>query len=145
MSVITTIYNVLETDGRLRALLADSVINPTKKAIYEEWADETAAFPYMNLSFSFTVSDDHFAKNETSFTIDIFTESDSLRAEDIKNACIMALDHRTFDDPEDGAHIRVYYNRDAIITEQTPKITHWLVEFSLHHWRNTFIAAHITE
>jgi hypothetical protein len=139
MSVITTVYKVLEADPRLRALLADSTIDPTKKAIYEEWADHEATMPYMNLTYSFAMGD-HFAKDESLLNIDIFTESNTVQAEDIKEACIFALDRQTLVDETDGAFIRCYYNRDGIITEPTDGISHWNVEITLIHWRNNFIA-----
>lgn len=141
MSVITTIYNALETDTRLRTLLAMSSIDPTKIAIYDEWADHETNFPYLCMTFSMQLSDAHaFGKQETLLNLDIFTYSNSIMAEDIKEACIFALDRQTKVDETDGAYIRAYYNRDGQITEPTDEITHWNVEFSLHHWRNNFIA-----
>lgn len=138
MSVITTLYTTLESDERIGALLGQSTIDPTKKAIYDEWADNYTNFPYMVLSFSFT-SGDHWGKNITTLNIDIFTEGDTVKAEDIKEACIFAIDRKTVQDPHDGAYIRCYYDTDAIISEPTPNITHWNMVFTLHHWRNEFI------
>jgi hypothetical protein len=138
MSVITAIYDHLSTDDRLNTLLGQSSIDPTRKAIYEEWADHETGFPYMNLTYSFGMGE-HWAKDETLLNIDIFTESDSMKAEDIKEACIFSLDRQTIMDESDGAFIRCYYNRDGIITEPADGITHWNIEFTLMHWRQGFI------
>lgn len=138
MSVITTIYNALETNERLQALLAQSSIDPTKKAIFDEWADWQTDFPYMVLSFSFGLGD-HWGKNESILNIDIFTENDTITAEEIKQTCLFAIDQKTFQDPIDGAYIRCYYNRDGFIVEPDPNISHWNLELSLHHWRNSLI------
>ena len=138
MSVITTIYNTLQQDEALGLLLANSSIDNTKKAIYDEWADWETNFPYMVLSFSFSEGN-HWAKNETILNIDIFTMSNTVLAEEIKELCILAIDRKIFTDQSDGAHIRVYYNRDGFIVEPDDNITHWNLEFSLHHWRNNFI------
>ena len=138
MSVNSSIYAHLEADERLRELLAQSSINPSKKAIYEELAESETTFPYMVLSFSFGLGD-HYAKNESILNIDIFSYSNSVQAEDIKEACIFALDRQTIVDTTDGAYIRCYYNRDGIIVEPTENVTHWNLEIALHHWRNGLI------
>lgn len=138
MSIIKAVYDHLEQDPTLRGLLAMSSIDPTKKAIFDEWADWQTNFPYMVLSFSFSEGN-HWAKNETILNIDIFTESDTVTAEEIKQACIFALDRQTIIDQTDGAQVRFYYNRDGFIVEPTPNISHWNLEFSLHHWRKSFI------
>ena len=138
MSVINTIYNILQQDEALGLLLANSSIDETKKAIYDEWADWETNFPYMVLSFSF-VEGSHWGKNNTILNIDIFTMSNTVLAEEIKNLCILAIDRKIFQDQDDGAHIRVYYNRDGFIVEPDDNITHWNLEFSLHHWRNRLI------
>lgn len=139
MSIINTIYNVLAEDTRINELLARSDLNPAKPAIYEEWATETTSFPYMVLSFS-TITGDHWAKNETIINCDIFTYSNSLEAEDIKEALIFALDRQTFTDEKDGRFIRCYYNRDGFIVEPMENISHVNLEIAAQHWRNDFIA-----
>lgn len=138
MSVITTIYDVLEADLELRKRLNNSSIDPTKKAIYDEWADNRTEFPYLVMSFSFGVGD-HWGKNETILNLDIFTESNSVLAEEIRDACVFALERQTFIDQTDGAFIRCYYNRDGFIVEPDEQVSHWNVEFALHHWRNSLI------
>lgn len=143
MGIISTIYNVLVGDDRINNLLARSDINPAQPAIYEEWAIDTTAFPYMVLSFS-TLTSDHWAKNETIINCDIFTYSNSIAAEDIKEAVIFALDRRTFIAPADGRYIRCYYNRDGFIVEPMENITHVNLEIATHHWRNDFIK-HLVE
>jgi hypothetical protein len=140
MSIINAIYNKLVNDSRINELLARSSLNPLKPAVYEEWAENETNFPYLCLSFSFGNSETHFAKQETLLNIDIFTESNSILAEDIKEACIFALDRQTIIDDSDGAFIRCYYNRDGMITEPTDGISHWNIEISLYHWRNNFIS-----
>ena len=139
MSIITAVYEHLEQDATLRTLLAMSSIDNTKKAIFDEWADWQTEFPYMVLSFSFTEGN-HWAKNETILNIDVFTESDTVTAEEIKQACIFALDRQTITDTTDGAQVRAYYNRDGFIVEPTPNVSHWNIEFGLYHWRNGFIS-----
>lgn len=139
MSIITTIYNHLVADDRLNSLMARSSLDPNKPAIYDEWATNETTFPYLCLSFSLGNSDVHFAKQETLLNIDIFTETNSILAEDITEACIFSLDRQTIIDEHDGALIRCYYNRDGQITEPTDGITHWNIELSLYHWRNSFI------
>ena len=138
MSVISAVYNHLEQDPKLRTLLADSSIDPSKKEVYDEWADNYTTFPYMVLSFSFGVGES-WGKNETILNIDIFTESHTVLAEEIKDACIFAIENQTIIDPIDGAYIRIYYNRDGFIVEPEENISHWNVEFALHHWRNSLI------
>lgn len=138
MSVITTIYDVLETNLKLRGLLAQSSIDPSKKAIYDEWADNRTTFPYIVMSFSFAVGES-WGKNETIMNLDIFTESNSVLAEEIRDACVFALEMKAFTDPTDGAYIRCYYNRDGFIVEPDENVTHWNLEFALHHWRNSLI------
>jgi hypothetical protein len=139
VSIITAIYNHLVNDTRLDSLLTRSSLDPTKPAIYDEWATNETNLPYLCLSFSLGNSEIHFAKQETLLNIDIFTETNSILAEDIKEACIFALDRQTIIDDSDGAFIRCYYNRDGQITEPADGITHWNIEISLHHWRNSFI------
>ena len=143
MSIINTIYDVLASDERINTLLARSDINPAQPAIYEEWAINTTAFPYMVLSFS-TITGDHWAKNETVINCDIFSYSNSIAAEDIKEAVIFALDRRTFTDESDGRFIRCYYNRDGFIVEPMENITHVNLEIAAQHWRNDFIK-HLVE
>lgn len=138
MSVITTIYDALETYPRIRELLNNSSIDPSKKAIYDEWADNRTSFPYVVMSFSFGVGE-HWGKNETILNLDIFTDTNNILAEEIKDACVFALDQQTFIDSTDGAYVRCYYNRDGYIVEPDEQISHWNVEFALHHWRNSLI------
>lgn len=139
MSITQAIYDRLQADSTLQELMAPSTINTTKRAIYEEWADPETPMPYLCLSFSLGNSEVHFAKSETLLNIDIFTQIDSITAERIARACIFSLDMQVLTDPDDGAFIRCYYNRDGQITEPTDGIIHWNIEMSLHHWRDSFI------
>lgn len=138
MSVITTIHDALQEDDLLKGLLNNSSIDPSKKAIYDEWADNRTEFPYLVMSFSFGVGE-HWGKNETTLNLDIFTYSNTVEAEQIKDACVFALERQTFVDQTDGAYIRCYYNRDGYIVEPDEQVSHWNVEFALHHWRNSLI------
>lgn len=144
MSVLTTLYTTLESDPTLRTILADSTINPTKKAIYDHWADNETLMPYIVISFDFGESF-HWAKRETLLTVDIFTEGDTVQAETIRNLVILRLDREILTDPDDGAFIRCYLNGDRLLDEPDgDEVSHWNVEFSLHHWRNGFID-HVNE
>jgi hypothetical protein len=139
MSVITTLYNALEADPDLREILADSTINPEKKAIYDHWADNETLMPYIVISFNFGDSY-HWAKRETALTVDIFTYGDTVQAEQIKDMVITRLDREILIDETDGAYIRCYLNADRPLDEaEADDITHWNIDFSLHHWRNSFI------
>jgi hypothetical protein len=139
MSVFNTIYDALQNAPNVTGLLAESEYNPTKPAIYEEWASEYTQFPYMVYTISHSEGD-HWAKQDSVLNLDIFTEGDTVTAEKIKNECIKVIDRQIFKDQETGANVRIYYSRDGIITEPTPKITHWNLEFSLRHWRKDFIS-----
>jgi hypothetical protein len=139
MSIITTLYNALETDTELKSILANSTINPEKKAIYDHWADNETLKPYIVIQFDFGESY-HWAKRETLLTVDIFTDGDTVQAEHIRNLVILRIDREILIDPEDGAFIRCYLNGDRPIDEaEADEITHWNIDFSLHHWRNSFV------
>lgn len=138
MSVAQTIYDVLANDSRLQSILAPNSLAPTKLAIYEEWADRETQFPYLVYSLSYNEGD-HFAKQDTVLNLDIFTWTNTIQAEDIKEACIFALDRQIIKDPTDGALIRLYYSRDGFIVEPADYITHWNLEFNVYHWRDDFI------
>jgi hypothetical protein len=144
MSIAQAISDVLQADSRLKTLLAPHSLDPTKLAIYEEWAERETQFPYMAYSLSYTEGM-HYAKQDTVLNLDIFTWTNSIQAEDIKEACIFALDRHTITDPTDGALIRIYYSRDGFIVEPADYITHWNLEFNVYHWRNDFITHLLTE
>jgi hypothetical protein len=140
MSIITTLYNALEADEDLQSILANSTINPERKAIYDHWADNETLKPYIVIRFDFGESY-HWAKRETILTVDIFTDGDTVQAEQIRNLVILKLDREIFIDPDDGAFIRCYLNGDRMLDEtEGDEITHWNIEFNLHHWRNSFIS-----
>ena len=143
MSVSKAIHDILQADSRLQTLLNENELDPTKKAIYEEWAYRETNFPYMVYSLSFAEGN-HFAKQDSVLNLDIFTWSNTVQAEDIKEACIFALDRQTITDPTDGAQLRIYYSRDGFIVEPVDYVTHWNLEFSVFHWRDGFIQ-HIIE
>jgi hypothetical protein len=138
VSVAGAIYTKLATDDRLITLLAKSDIKPDSPAIFEEWAERETSFPYVVYSISYNEGF-HFAKQDTVLNLDIFTWSNTVKAEDIKEACIFALDRQIITDPDDGAQLRIYYSRDGFIVEPTDQISHWNLEFTVFHWRNDFI------
>jgi hypothetical protein len=139
MSVITTLYNALESNTDLQTVLANSTINPEKKAIYDHWADNQTPLPYIVIRFDFGTSS-HWAKRETSLIIDIFTDGDTVQAEDIRNMVVNILDRNVLEDETDGTKIRCYLNGDRLLDEtEGDEISHWNIEFNLHHWRNSFI------
>jgi hypothetical protein len=144
MSVAGAIYTALQSDSRLKTLLAPHDLDPTKIAVYEEWAERETHFPYVVYSLSYNEGI-HFAKQDSVLNLDIFTWSNTVQAEDIKEACIFALDRHTIIDPDDGAQLRIYYSRDGFIVEPADYITHWNLEFNVFHWRNDFINHLLTE
>jgi len=141
---MTTLYNVLENDINLNNILANSTINPEKKAIYDHWADSETLLPYIVIRFDFGASS-HWAKRETALIIDVFTDGDTIQAEEIRNIIIFKLDRNVFEDQTDGSKIRCYLNGDRLLDEtEGEQIAHWNIDFSLHHWRDSFIS-HINE
>ena len=137
MSIQTAVYQKLATDEALQALLAVSTINPDKPAIYEIWAPQDTPMPYINLSYS-TSEANHWAKRNTAFYVDIFSDQDSTQAEAIKNRVLKILDRQRIQ-LENDHKARVYSDRDGMVTEPAPGVVHWEMTFSLIYWRKTFI------
>lgn len=144
MSVAQVIHDALVNDSRVTSLIAPHSLDPTKWAVYEEWAERETQFPYIVYSLSYHEGM-HFAKQDSILNLDIFTWSNTVQAEDIKEACIFALDRQIIKDPTDGANIRLYYSRDGFIVEPADYITHWNLEFNVFHWRDDFINHLLTE
>lgn len=137
MSVLNTVYNALEADEYLNTMLAANKLRGSAPAIYETWAAENTELPYVCLSYVFTTSD-HWAKRSIAVSIDVFTASDSLQAENIKDRIIEILDRSVLQDNEDR-EVRCYLDNDNILEEDDPQICHWHLEFEAIVWRNGFI------
>lgn len=139
MTVAQVVYDALTNDPIIQSLLANSSTDPTKKAIYEEWANREANYPYLCYTLS-NAESDHFAKAETLLNLDIFTWSDTITADKIAKQCEFIFARQELTDPEDGAVIRCYYNRDGFVTEPTDQVIHHNSEFSLYYWKKDFMA-----
>jgi hypothetical protein len=137
MSIQTAVYLALANDPTLGSLLNTSTINPEKPAIYEVWAPQDTPMPYINLTYT-TAEGNHWGKRNATLFVDIFSDSDSIQAEAIRNRVLKILDRQTLE-LENNHSARVHSDRDTLVTDTTPRITHWEMEFSIYYWRKTWI------
>jgi hypothetical protein len=136
-SIQTAIYDHLMNYQPLTDLLGKSTINPLLPAIYDDWAPENTPMPYVNLTYSYNVSF-HFAKIEATLNVDIFTEKDTVLAEEIRNNCLLILDRANLI-LENDSLVRIHYRADGQIFEPIQNITHWNLEFLVVYWRKEYI------
>jgi hypothetical protein len=136
MSLITAIYNHLIQDEELAQLLAiDPLTNAA--AIYEQWAHEDAAMPYLVQSHQ-SRQGNHFAKVDALAIFDIFTDQGSINAEVIRNRILKLLDQLSIS-VENENTARFYYSRDQNIGDPEPEVTHWQITFDVSFWRKNWI------
>jgi hypothetical protein len=136
MSLITAIYNHLTADTELAQLLAkDPLTNAA--AIYEQWAHEDAAMPYIVQTHT-SRQGNHFAKVDALATFDIFTDQGSINAEAIRNRLIKLLDQLAIE-VENENTARFYYARDLNIGDPELEVTHWQTAFDVAFWRKNWI------
>ena len=137
MSKITAIYNTLITDPEMILLLAaDPLTNAP--AVYETWAHEAAAMPYIVQTHE-QRQGNHFAKVDALAIFDIFTDQGTINAEVIRNTLLNIFDQNSIDIDEGNA-ARFYYNRDQEITgEPEADVVHWQIVFDVSHWRKLWI------
>lgn len=138
-SIQSAIYDHMANYLPLTVLLANSTIDETKPALYEEWAPSETPMPYINLRYRFTEGDIHWAKRAATLFVDIFTEKDSNLTELIRNECMNCLDReKLYADNE--VQIRIYSMRDGSAFEPDQNVIHWSMEFICFYWRKEFIA-----
>ena len=143
MSARTVIYNRLAGYEPLTAQLAAKApeVGPGP-AIYETWAAPGSSMPYINLVYDFSAGD-HEAKREGLLTVHIFTSGyDTLKIESIQQEVINALDWQILRGGAVGP-VRLYLQNEAEQEEDKEGILHWIVTFSVVHWRRNFIQ-HLT-
>jgi hypothetical protein len=143
MSLLTTVHGALTTNLKLNSLLARHKLAITKPAVYEQWAAEDTAKPYICLRYTFGDSY-HWARSETLVNIDIFTDGDTVKAEAIRNQVIRILDKQTIADG-DESDVRFFLENDAIIEEDNPSICHWNLEMKAIFWRQGFIEDYVND
>jgi hypothetical protein len=136
MSIITAIFNRLSSDTNLAALLAEDPLQAAP-AIYEEWANENTAMPYIVQTHENSAGN-HFAKTDSLAIFDIFTDKGTVNAEAIKNRVIKLLDMESVE-VENANNARFYYSRDQNIGDPDIKIVHWQLIFDVAYWRKNFI------
>jgi hypothetical protein len=136
-SVQKTIYNHMINYLPLTVHLANSTIDDTKPAIYEEWAPSDTPMPYINVRYDYAEGF-HWAKRDVTLYLDIFTGKDTILLENIKNECLNCLDRvKIFSDND--VMVRSYSVRDSSVNEPDPNVEHWSMEFVCYYWRKEFI------
>jgi hypothetical protein len=136
MSIIAATYNKIINDPNLSLLLAADPLTE-KAAVYEEWAHEQAAMPYIVQQHE-SNKGDHFAKKDALAIFDIFTNKGSINAENIAQNLIFIFDHKDID-LEAGNVARFYYNADQNVGDPEPNVMHWQVRFDVKLWRKEWI------
>lgn len=137
MSIITAIYNHLTADPDLALLLAKDPLTEAP-AIYEQWAHDQAAMPFIVQSHEMRQGN-HFAKTDALAIFDIFTDRGTINAEVIRNRIIDLLDQLAIE-VENENTARFYYNRDQNIGDPEPDIAHWQLVFDVAYWRKNWIS-----
>jgi hypothetical protein len=137
MSIVTAIYRELTADPELITLLATDPLT-SAPAVYETWAHEMAAMPYIVQTHE-QRQGNHFAKTDALAIFDIFTDQGTINAEVIRNELLKVFDYNSIE-VENGNQARFYYNRDQEITgDPEANIVHWQIVFDVSYWRKNWI------
>jgi len=137
--VIEVLNKVLIDDTTLKELLAEAAWGDGDPAIYDNWAEQDVALPYIVVRYNFPVGN-HWAKKQGFADVDIFSKGNSsTEAENIKERVAELWDMQRFKSDESGPGIRPHLEIDGPIPEDTPGMVHWNMGFNIIFWRKSFI------
>lgn len=142
MSVYTVIYQALSSHEDLTIQLAASTINSNNPAIYERWAtaDETP-MPYINLNYYVAADPNNKWKRNGRMEAHIFTEQNSVLAENIGREIKEALLLIEAPESEQDGRIRIYpgTTEGGLQPTESPGIIHWSETFDFSYWDKQII------
>jgi len=133
-SLLTYLYDLLTTDGELKAAMSDPL------RCYLAWAKPDAAFPYLVHRIDVGPSEP-FMMRQATYYLDIWSDSDSAFNEiaPIRKRIIELLDELEPATDEITAG-RLWLQTDGFIPETEQGIWHYALQFNLRYYRAQEVA-----